>query len=135
MQTPPFYIFLRYLAAILIVSIFMFPIFWWALTSIKPTSAIFNKDAVVFFDVVPTLDNYRVTVLGANPAEVSGGNAGSGSTFGTGGESSFDGHQTIVDSIIIALAVTSRTVVWLFLKQLGFEFVPVLHRLQGRLAG
>ena len=32
------------------------------------------------------------------------------------------------------LAVTSRTVVWLFVEQLRFEFVPVLHRLQGRLA-
>jgi len=32
------------------------------------------------------------------------------------------------------LIVTSRTVVWLFPEQFGFEFVPVLHRLQGRLA-
>jgi hypothetical protein len=29
------------------------------------------------------------------------------------------------------LAVTSRTVVRLFLEQLWFEFVPVFHRLQG----
>ena len=28
--------------------------------------------------------------------------------------------------------VTSRQVVWLFFKQLWFEFVPVLHGLQGR---
>ena len=33
------------------------------------------------------------------------------------------------------LAVTSRTVVWLFLEQFWFEFVPIFHRLQGRLAG
>ena len=32
------------------------------------------------------------------------------------------------------VVVTSRQVVWLFLEQLRFEFVPVLHRLQGRLA-
>ena len=32
------------------------------------------------------------------------------------------------------IAVTSREVVWLFPEQLGFKFVPVLHRLQGRLA-
>jgi hypothetical protein len=32
------------------------------------------------------------------------------------------------------LCVTSRTVVWLFLKQFRFECVPVLHSLQGRLA-
>ena len=30
--------------------------------------------------------------------------------------------------------VTSRTVVWLFLKQFWFECVPVFHSLQGRLA-
>jgi len=32
------------------------------------------------------------------------------------------------------LCVTSRQVVWLFFEQLRFEFVPILHRLQGRLA-
>ena len=32
------------------------------------------------------------------------------------------------------VGVTSRQVVWLFLEQLWLEFVPVLHRLQGRLA-
>jgi len=36
---------------------------------------------------------------------------------------------------IAALAVASRKVVWLLLEQLWLEFVPVLHRLQGRLAG
>ena len=30
------------------------------------------------------------------------------------------------------LAVTSRKVVWLLLEQLRLDFVPVLHRLQGR---
>jgi len=33
------------------------------------------------------------------------------------------------------LPVTSRQVVWLLLKQLWLEFVPVLHGLQGRFAG
>jgi hypothetical protein len=37
-------------------------------------------------------------------------------------------------SNITGLDVTSRTVVWLFVEQFWFEFVPVLHRLQGRLA-
>jgi hypothetical protein len=32
------------------------------------------------------------------------------------------------------VSVTSRKVVGLFPEQLGFEFVPVLHRLQGRFA-
>ena len=30
--------------------------------------------------------------------------------------------------------VTSRTVVWVFVEQFWFEFVPVFHCLQGRLA-
>jgi hypothetical protein len=34
----------------------------------------------------------------------------------------------------ILLGVTSRKVVWLLSEQLRLEFVPVLHRLQGRLA-
>lgn len=109
MQTPPLYIFLRYLAAISIVSIFMFPILWWGLTSLKPTSAIFNKDGIVFFDFIPTLDNYRVTVLGANPSELSGGSTGSGTTMGTGGENSYDGRRTILDSIIVAVGSTIVT--------------------------
>jgi len=32
------------------------------------------------------------------------------------------------------LSVTSRKVIWLFPEQLWLQFVPVLHRLQGRLA-
>ena len=36
--------------------------------------------------------------------------------------------------LVWLLIVTSRQVVWLFLEQLRLEFVPVLHRLQGRLA-
>lgn len=34
----------------------------------------------------------------------------------------------------VVLPVTSRKVVWLFSEQLRLEFVPVFHRLQGRLA-
>lgn len=34
----------------------------------------------------------------------------------------------------VELAVTSREVVWLYSKWLRREFVPVLYRLQGRLA-
>lgn len=111
MSTPLHFIILRYVLAITVVSIFMFPIFWWGLTSVKPTSAIFNKDKVVVFDFKPTLDNYRVTVLGANPSDLSGGTAGSGSTFGTGGENSFDGRKTILDSIIVAVGSTAFTII------------------------
>ena len=41
MRTQLNLLILRYAAAMLVTAIFLFPIFWWALTSIKPTSAIF----------------------------------------------------------------------------------------------
>jgi len=39
-----------------------------------------------------------------------------------------------INDAVALLGVTSRTVVWLFLKQFWFECVPVFHSLQGRLA-
>ncbi|MEO1292691.1 MAG: carbohydrate ABC transporter permease, partial [Pseudomonadota bacterium] len=110
MRTPLYLVVIRYALAISVTAIFMFPIFWWGLTSIKPASAIFNKDQVVVFDFEPTLINYRVTVLGENPAELTGGSTGSGTTMGTGGENSFDGRKTIFDSIVIAVGSTIFTV-------------------------
>ncbi len=98
---------LHYAVAITVVALFMFPIFWWGLTSIKPISAIFNKDHVVFFDFAPTLDNYRVVLLGKSRAELA---IESGSTFGVGGASSYDSRQTILDSVIIAVGSTALTV-------------------------
>jgi multiple sugar transport system permease protein len=93
--------------AVLVVGIWMFPLFWWALTSIKPISAIFNKDRVVFFDFIPTLDNYRVVLLGKSRAELA---IESGSTFGVGGASTYDSRQSILDTAIIAVGSTALTV-------------------------
>lgn len=98
---------LRDIVAILVVGLFMFPIAWWALTSFKPTSAIFNKDEVVFFDFEPTLVNYQVTLLGKSRAELA---IESGNTFGVGGASSYDSRQTIVDSVLVAVGSTILTV-------------------------
>ena len=110
MRTQLNLLILRYAAAMLVTAIFLFPIFWWALTSIKPTSAIFNREQVVVFDFEPTLINYRVTVLGENPSELTSGSTGSGTTMGTGGENSFDGRRTIFDSIVIAIGSTILTI-------------------------
>ena len=99
---------LRDIVAVLTVAIFMFPLFWWALTSIKPMWAIFNKDEVVVFDFVPTLINYAVVLLGWSRAEIA---IESGSTFGVGGTSSYDSRQTIADSIIIAVGSTALTII------------------------
>ncbi len=42
--------------------------------------------------------------------------------------------RQMIATLGLKLAVTSRQVVRLFLEQLWLEFVPVLHRRQGRLA-
>ena len=98
---------LRDVIAALVVGLFMFPLFWWGLTSFKPTSAIFNKDEVVFFDFEPTLVNYQVVLMGKSRAELA---IESGSTFGVGGTSSYDSRQTIIDSLIVAIGSTILTV-------------------------
>ncbi len=54
----------RYCAALLVVALFMFPIFWFALTAIKPRWAIFNKDQVIWFDFVPTIENFLAVWIG-----------------------------------------------------------------------
>ena len=98
---------LRDVVSVLVVAIFMFPLFWWGLTSIKPTSAIFNKDKVVFFDFEPTLVNYGVTLLGKSRAEMA---IESGNTFGVGGGSTYDSRRTILDSTIVAVGSTALTI-------------------------
>ncbi|MCB1377588.1 MAG: carbohydrate ABC transporter permease [Alphaproteobacteria bacterium] len=59
---------LRDTLAVLVVAAFMFPLFWWGLTSLKPASAIFDKDRLVWFDFAPTFGNYWVTLFGGGPA-------------------------------------------------------------------
>ncbi len=94
---------LRYIVSIVIVSIFIFPIAWFALTSIKPISAVFNKDRVVVFDFKPTFENYQVTVLGGKRSDTVGGtNVG----MGTSGEGAYDGRGSILSSLIIAISST-----------------------------
>jgi multiple sugar transport system permease protein len=113
----------RDVVAVLVVALFMFPIFWWGLTSFKPTSAIFDKDRVVFFDFEPTLVNYGITLLGKSRSEMA---VESGNTFGVGGASSYDSRKTILDSIIIAVGSTALTVL------LGVMAAYALSRLKFR---
>ena len=81
---------LRDVVAVLVTGLFMFPIFWWALTSIKPISAIFDKDRVVFFDFVPTLINYGVTMLGMSRSQLA---IDQGIGMGVGGAEAYDSRQ------------------------------------------
>ncbi len=93
----------RYVIAIGIVAIFIFPIAWFALTSVKPISAVFNKDRVVVFDFKPTFENYRVTVLGGRKSD---NQANSSILMGTSGEGAYDGRSSIMSSLIIAICST-----------------------------
>ncbi|MGB8313941.1 MAG: carbohydrate ABC transporter permease [Aestuariivirga sp.] len=74
---------LRYAAALAVVALFMFPIFWLGLTSLKPLSAIYNKDEVVFFSFTPQFQNYNRTFIGTDSA-------------------SSESRQTILDTVVVA---------------------------------
>ena len=55
---------LRYTVATLVVTVFMFPLFWLMLTAIKPRSAVFNKDGVVWFQFLPTIESFQSVWFG-----------------------------------------------------------------------
>ena len=83
---------LRDIVALLTVGLFMFPLFWWGLNSIKPAHAIFENFSVNWFDFTPTLDNYRVTLAGEGPAF-------------------FASRQAILDTLLVAMGATLLTLV------------------------
>jgi multiple sugar transport system permease protein len=94
---------LRDIAAVLVVGIFMFPLFWWGLTSIKPDYAVFDKDGINWFDFEPTADNYRVTVLGQSRLADA---TDQGIAVGSAGAGSYDSRKSLMASIIVALGST-----------------------------
>ena len=97
---------LRDVAAIAVTALFMFPVFWWALTSVKPIYAVFNKDHVVWFDFKPTLINYAVTLFGRSRSQMA---IDDGLGMGVAGAEAYDSRQTIVDSIVISVGATAAT--------------------------
>jgi multiple sugar transport system permease protein len=114
---------LRDVPAIIVVALFMFPLFWWGLTSIKPSWAIFDKDEVVFFNFTPTAINYQVTLLGKSRSEAA---TAAGDTFGVGGASSYDSRSTILSSIVVAVGSTLLTIL------LGVPAAYALSRIRFR---
>ncbi|NMD09153.1 MAG: carbohydrate ABC transporter permease [Phyllobacteriaceae bacterium] len=98
--------FLRDAVAVFVTAIFMFPIFWWALTSIKPISAVFDKDRVVWFDFTPTLINYAVTLFGRSRSQMA---IDDGLGMGVAGAGTYDSRQSILDTVIISLGATAIT--------------------------
>ena len=97
---------LRDASAVFVTLVFMFPIFWWALASIKPISAMFDKDRVVFFDFVPTLINYGVTLLGMSRSQMA---IDEGLGMGVAGTDAYDSRRAIIDSIVVAIGSTTVT--------------------------
>ena len=98
---------LRDIAAVTVVGLFMFPIFWWALTSIKPISAIFDKDRVNFFDFEPTFINYGVTLFGQSRSQLA---IDQGIGMGVGGAEAYDSRRSIIESVIVSLGATGITI-------------------------
>ena len=96
----------RDIAAVCVTGLFMFPIFWWALTSVKPISAMFDKDRVVWFDFVPTLINYAVTLLGRSRSQLA---IDQGLGMGVAGTEAYDSRQTIIDSVVVSVGSTAFT--------------------------
>jgi multiple sugar transport system permease protein len=92
--------------AAFVTAIFMFPIFWWALTSIKPISAVFDKDRIVWFDFVPTTINYAVTLLGQSRSQLA---IDDGLGMGVAGTEAYDSRSSILDSAVVSVGATAVT--------------------------
>ncbi|MEQ1521674.1 MAG: carbohydrate ABC transporter permease [Aestuariivirga sp.] len=97
---------LRDAVAVVVTGIFMFPMFWWALTSIKPMDAIFDKDRINWFDFAPTLVNYAVTLLGLSRSQMA---IDQGFGMGITGDGGYDSRRTILDSIVVSIGSTTIT--------------------------
>ena len=90
----------------LVTAIFMFPIFWWALTSIKPINAVFDKDRVVWFDFIPTAINYAVTLFGRSRSQLA---IDDGLGMGVAGSGTYDSRWSILESAIVSIGATTVT--------------------------
>ena len=95
---------LRDITAVFVTALFMFPIFWWALTSIKPISAVFDKDRVNFFDFTPTFINYGVTLFGQSRSQIA---IDEGLGMGVAGAEAYDSRMSILESIIVSIGATA----------------------------
>jgi multiple sugar transport system permease protein len=122
--TAPARQYLRDAMALLVVLVFMFPLAWWVLNSIKPYTAIFNT-IPVYFGFEPTATNYEVTLLGRSRVEAETGVGGT-----HGGGSSYYSIPSIVDSVTVALGATALTLALATLAAYGlsrFQFKGQRH--------
>lgn len=64
MRPAPLLSLTRAIVAMAVVAVFLFPLAWMALTSLKPADAILNKDGAIWFAFRPTLENYAQALAG-----------------------------------------------------------------------
>jgi multiple sugar transport system permease protein len=79
--------FLRDISALLIVAIFMFPIFYWAIVSVQSASVIFDVNHINLFNFSPTFNNYILTLTDV-------------------GSSLFNSREAILNSLVVAIGST-----------------------------
>jgi multiple sugar transport system permease protein len=80
----------RDIAAITVTALYVLPVVWWVLSAFTPIDALLEPGRMLTLDFAPTLDNFAVTLFGA---------AGS----------ILDGHDSLIDSTVIALLATAIT--------------------------
>lgn len=97
----------RDVLAVIVTALFAFPIFWWALTSIKPYWAIFDKDRVNWFDFTPTTINYAVTLFGQSRSEIA---IEGGLGMGVAGADAYDSRRSIMESLVVSVGATTITI-------------------------
>ncbi len=94
----------RTLAAATVAGIFLLPILWWGLSSIKPTQEILSVPPKLF-DFDPTLNWYRVVLGNADPTQLNVETTGSVGR-GSGG-STFFSIPYLRDSAIVGVGSTA----------------------------
>ena len=95
---------MRTLAAAIVAGVFILPILWWALASIKPTQEILSVPPKLF-DFDPTLNWYRVVLGNADPTQLNletTGSVGRGS-----GGSTFFSLPYLRDSAVVGVGSTA----------------------------
>ena len=97
----------RTLGAAAVAGVFILPILWWALASIKPTQEILSVPPTLF-DFDPTLNWYRVVLGNADPTQLNletTGSVGRGS-----GGSTFFSLPYLRDSAVVGVGSTALVV-------------------------
>lgn len=82
---------LRDVAAVSVVSLYVLPILWWALSAFTPSDVLLDPRRALTFDYSPTFDYFRLTL------------------FGEGG-TIYDSRDSLRDSLVVALLSTSVAV-------------------------